>query len=67
MIKLPQRMLLHFADLQKKHPSLHPEAVIPTLANDPTVTSDAIVRAIQSFPCGSAGGPDGLRPQHLKD
>ena len=26
-----------------------------------------IVRAIRSFPCGSAGGPDGLRPQHLVD
>ena len=60
-----------FADLLRKHPSLHPEAVIPTLASDPQpsmpVTSDEIVRAIQSFPCGSAGGPDGLRPQHLKD
>ena len=22
---------------------------------------------IRSFPVGSAGGPDGLRPQHLKD
>ena len=47
-----------FADLQQKHPSLHPEAVIPTLASDPLpsvpVTSDEI-------------GPDGLRPQHLKD
>ena len=26
-----------------------------------------IVRAIRSFPCGSAGGPDGLWPQHLVD
>ena len=25
------------------------------------------VRAIQSFPNGSSGGPDGLKPQHLKD
>ena len=25
------------------------------------------VYAIRSFPCGSAGGPDGLTPQHLKD
>ena len=31
------------------------------------VTSDEIVRAIQSFPCGSAGGPDGLRPHRIKD
>ena len=27
----------------------------------------AVVRAIRSFPNGSAGGPDLLRPQHLKD
>ena len=26
-----------------------------------------IVDAIKSFPAGSAGGIDGLRPQHLKD
>ena len=26
-----------------------------------------VVQAIRSFPCGSAGGPDKLRPQHLKD
>ena len=26
-----------------------------------------MARAIRSFPNGSAGGPDGLRPQHLKD
>ena len=25
------------------------------------------LRVIKSFPNGSAGGPDGLRPQHLKD
>ena len=30
------------------------------------VESD-VVRAIRSFPPGSAGGPDKLRPQHLKD
>ena len=27
----------------------------------------AIKKAIYAFPNGSAGGPDGLRPQHLKD
>ena len=31
------------------------------------VSVDEIVQAIRTFPCGSAGGPDGLRPQHLKD
>ena len=25
------------------------------------------MQAIRSFPCNSAGGPDGLRPQHLVD
>ena len=31
------------------------------------VSADEIRKAIKSFPCGSAGGPDGLKPQHLKD
>jgi hypothetical protein len=31
------------------------------------VTSSVVTRAIYSFPAGSAGGPDGLRPQHFKD
>lgn len=31
------------------------------------VSVEEVYRAIRSFPCGSAGGPDGLRPQHLKD
>src|SRR6478609_10311348 len=26
-----------------------------------------VKQAIMKFPSGSAGGPDGLRPQHLKD
>ena len=31
------------------------------------VTPLEVKQAITSFPNGSAGGPDGLRPQHLKD
>ncbi|GAU93517.1 hypothetical protein RvY_05447 [Ramazzottius varieornatus] len=31
------------------------------------VTSEEVINAVVSFPNGSAGGPDGLRPQHLKD
>ena len=31
------------------------------------VDRDKLVAAILSFPKGSAGGPCGLRPQHLKD
>lgn len=32
-----------------------------------TLTERDIMNAIKSFPAGSAGGMDGLRPQHLKD
>src|SRR6218665_847706 len=31
------------------------------------VSTEEIARAISSFPSGSAGGPDGITPQHLKD
>jgi len=31
------------------------------------ISSKDIVDAIRSFPAGSAGGPDGVTPQHLKD
>ena len=31
------------------------------------VSEDEVASAICSFPWGSAGGPDALRPQHLKD
>ncbi|HSN24205.1 MAG TPA: hypothetical protein VLS45_08585, partial [Methylomicrobium sp.] len=40
----------------------------PTTDTAPLQVSTSAVRAaIQSFPNGSAAGPDGLRPQHLKD
>ncbi len=32
-----------------------------------SVTNEDVVAAIRSFPNGSAGGIDGLRPQHLKE
>ena len=31
------------------------------------ITEKEVTMGIKSFPYGSAGGPDGLRPQHLKD
>jgi len=31
------------------------------------VSSQDVTDAMRTFPSGSAGGPDGLRPQHLKD
>ena len=30
-------------------------------------TEKDVIAAIHSFPAGSAGGPDGVRPQHLRD
>ena len=61
-----------FAALQLKHPPPHPDSSIPPLPQDPvaptlSVSVDEVTKAIRSFPNGSAGGPDGLRPQHLKD
>ena len=32
-----------------------------------SVDESEVRRAILSFPAGSAGGPDGLRPQHIRD
>ena len=59
------------AALRSKHPQAHPSTHIPTLSeglpSPPWVSEDDVIRAICSFPSGSAGGPDGLRPQHLKD
>jgi len=40
-----------------------PSTVVPPLQVFPVAAKNAI----NSFPNGSAGGPDGLRPQHLKD
>lgn len=31
------------------------------------MTEAEIVKAVKSFPAGSAGGPDGIRPQHIAD
>jgi hypothetical protein len=58
--------------LQQKHPHAHPDSTILSqlsIGEDATLqcSEKEVARAIQSFPNGSAGGPDGLRPQHLKD
>ena len=42
-----------------------PDSVEPAVSFE--VSSSVIARAIKSFPNGSAGGLDRLRPQHLKD
>ena len=55
--------------MQKKHPTRPPDRRKPptVLALPPLVTSEDVLRAIKSFPLGSSGGIDGLRPQHLLD
>jgi hypothetical protein len=57
------------SSLQEKHPpSSLDEYVLPLpdQSLSPVVSEDAVKKAIASFPAGSAGGPDGLSPQHLK-
>ena len=59
-----------YAALREKHPAPPLDSSIPpppTKAGGLNVSEPEIVKAILSFPCGSAGGPDGLRLQHLKD
>jgi hypothetical protein len=58
------------AKLQEKHP---PATLSASSLPSPdqflhmAVVEDDVRKAVQSFPAGSSGGPDGLRPQHLKE
>ena len=56
-------------ELQKKHPSKPNDSSMPSASDktDLMFGRDDIKIAITSFKPGSAGGPDGLNPQHLKD
>ena len=50
----------------------HPQAPPPSLPTDPLPSPtklpvSAIMRGVKSFPCGSAPGPSGLRPSHLRE
>lgn len=60
--------------LRRLHPRraapAHPEPsaqATNTTEHNAIPTEGDIVEAIKSFPAGSAGGLDGMRPQHLKD
>ena len=67
---IAERSTSIFEDLQLKYPSAHPDTSILSPPEEPPdipVSEEEILGAIKSFPNGSAGGPDGLRPQHLKD
>jgi len=57
--------------LQQKHPQVPLDLALPpspSATTPPTYFSqNQIHAAISSFPHGSRAGPEGLRPQHLKD
>ena len=60
----------NWARLQEKHPSASPKdkPFAGLHQFTPLAVDEAAVRkAAMSFPAGSSGGPDGLRPQHLKE
>ena len=71
MISLPVLNEETYAALKAKHPAPHPGTCFPS----PPVSADLsfqvtphdVLATIRSFPNGSAGGPDRLLPQHLKD
>ena len=58
-----------YTKLKDIHPTSHPGRRIQTAPSTEAykTTPAAVKRAIISFPNGSAGGPDNIRPQHLKD
>ena len=61
-----------YTALKQIHLAPHPTTCIPPGIDDDEylpmgATEDEIAKAIYSFPSSSAGGPDGLRPRHLKD
>jgi len=45
------------------------DPALPLPLQFPSITMDEteVRKAVLSFPAGSSGGPDGLRPQHLRD
>lgn len=60
-----------FAELKSKHPCpgrklVFPDPPVPS-ADNLSVEESQVLEAVYSFPNGTSGGVDGLRPQHLKD
>jgi len=59
-----------YCKLLERHPAQHPDrrpAADPSEVRAIQVTEEDVIKVIRTFPAGSAGGPDGLRPQHLLD
>jgi hypothetical protein len=58
------------AKLTEKHPSAPADRRSPPVASSSQclqASDEDVSKALKSFPAGSSGGPDGLRPQHLLD
>ena len=58
------------AALRLKHRTPPPDVHFPDVAaapDRPEITCEEVSKALQSFSAGSGAGPDGIRPQHLKD
>lgn len=59
-----------YTKLLERHPVPPPgrgPAPDPHNINAIQVTEEVVLKAIQTFPAGSSGGPDGIRPQHILD
>ena len=57
-----------FEDMLAKHPQDDPPQLPSTPAPSPiTISEGEVVKAIRSFPSGTAPGPSGLRANHLKE
>ena len=58
--------------LKERHPRSPPDIRLinppdPDTESCLVATPEMVLKAVNTFPAGSAGGPDGLRPQHIKD
>ena len=54
-------------EMRAKHPSGEEPRTVPSEAEPARTNPNSVRKKICSFPAGSAGGPDRLRPQVLKD
>ena len=59
-----------YAKLLEKHPAAFISSIQlpdPGTTASLQVSEEEVLKAIRSFPAGSSGGPDGIRPQHIVD
>ena len=55
-------------EMRCKHPqSTSPKIPPGVVSNPPKISDQEVLIALKSFPNGSAPGPSGLRPSHLKE